>query len=196
MNAQEIPLFLIDQPVNLLNLPDKQWTPIATDWSASPLPFTWKFFLAKDNKLLHFFTRSTVLPDLHPDSEPGGFTPELWKYTVAEVFFFSAGGTAYHEFNVAPNSAWWYSKFSEYRVPEKNVRPEALQLTPLAYRTPAAWIAGISFSLSVLPEDMLVSVCGIAGHEAQTFICAAADSTIEPDFHLKRLARPVRIVAG
>ena len=193
MNTNPLPLFQIDQPVNLLNLPDRRWTPIATDWAGWALPFTWKFFLAVDATLMHFFTRSTAPVDLKPGAEPATFTPQLWQYTVAEVFFFSTRDDSYHEFNVAPNSAWWHSKFSSYRTPVEAGNSETLQVTPLAYQMPSAWIAGISFPRSVLPDDFLVSVCGITGHETPAFISSGAFPDIEPDFHLKKCARPVQI---
>ena len=49
--------------------------------------------------------------------EPG--EPErrdgLWRHTCFEAFLRPAGGTTYHEFNMAPSRAWAVYRFDDYR---------------------------------------------------------------------------------
>ena len=199
MSERFIPVHRVSKPVNLRSLPDEYWTSIASDWAGQPLSFHWRFFLAYDEKLFQFFTKSSAPVHLAPDSENGEFTAELWKYTVAEIFFFNASTDSYQEFNIAPNGAWWNAKFSSYREEEESHPPEYLQLTPLANRTERRWITGFSLPLNniVSPfslEKLRINVCGIAGESDQTFLSYTSLPEQKPDFHLKELGAEVRVI--
>ena len=59
---------------------------IQKDWEQNPLEHPAAFGLAIDHENFWFITSHKTTSSVHPDAEKGAFTPELWKYDVAEFF--------------------------------------------------------------------------------------------------------------
>lgn len=88
---------------------------LTEDWFGSALENPSTFTLATDPEFLWFISIFPKSARIHPDALPGQFTPELWKYDVAELFLTNPGTAEYLEFNLTSNGAWWASKFSSVR---------------------------------------------------------------------------------
>ncbi len=90
---------------------------ITEDWFGTTLEEPCTFSLAKDSEFLWFISIFPHTANIHPSASPGLFTPELWKYDVAELFLANPSTGEYLEFNLTANGAWWASKFSSIRKP-------------------------------------------------------------------------------
>jgi hypothetical protein len=88
---------------------------LTKDWFGSTLEEPSTFSLVQDSEFLWFILLFPKTASIHPDSSPGQFTPELWKYDVAELFLANPTTGEYLEFNLTSNGAWWASKFSSPR---------------------------------------------------------------------------------
>ena len=81
-------------------------------WNGQPSETSVQYLLSVEQNRLEF---RAVFPSgsrCHPEAVAGEFTPELWRWDVAEYFI---AGRAYLEVNLAPNGAWWIQGFSEVR---------------------------------------------------------------------------------
>lgn len=199
MEKDSLPVHHITTPVNVLTLSDSFWSAITTDWAGTLLGFSWEIFLACDEKRFHFFTRSSAPAELAPFARANTFTPNLWEYTVAEIFFFNKQTERYQEYNIAPNGAWWQASFSDYRTSTTTRSPEHLKIEPLSYRNNNFWVTGFSMPVQNInnpfsEENLLIQVCGISGHSKPQYIAWNSLPDADPDFHLRTLAVPIRSI--
>lgn len=177
---------------------------LQTDWSNTPLDVPAAFGMAIDHGSFWFVATRRQPAIIHPDARPGQFTPELWKYDVAEFFLKHPESGRYLEFNLAPNGAWWSAEFTAPRVcahtddlPVPGVKTFA-ELAP-----DGSWLAAASIPLDVLQarfgfgSESLINVTFIVDSPTQKFLTATPPTpTLEPNFHHPDLFQPVHIQDG
>ncbi|MGB0991196.1 MAG: hypothetical protein ACPG32_01855 [Akkermansiaceae bacterium] len=173
------------------------------DWYGKPLDEPAAFGLARDHGSLWFVATRRKPATLHPQARPGQFTPELWKYDVAEFFLSHPPSGRYLEFNLAPNGAWWTAEFTapkqcahEEDLPVPGVRTFS-ELMP-----DGSWLAAASIPLDVLearfdfgPQSKM-NVTMILDSPDQRYLSAAPPVEGEPDFHRPDAFQQVRIHEG
>jgi len=163
---------------------------IDEDWFGSPLLPPVAFSLASDPEYLWFVATRQAQASVLPGAVPGGFTPGLWEYDVAELFVASQDGNSYLEFNLAPNGAWWAAKFSSPRQvcdsqPDFQNNIHTYHDAP----DPDSWVAAISIPLGFLRKHISFDVGSpanaafIMNSPEQTFHSAARLPGGKPDFH-------------
>ncbi|GHC54759.1 hypothetical protein [Roseibacillus persicicus] len=129
-------------------------------------------------------TASRQAPALSaPQSSPGEFVPELWRYDVAEIFFLEPSGR-YLEINLAPNGAWWARWFGKVRQAESE-QPDFQEVVTESKLGADSWEASI-----LLPDSLFSDIGGlrfnvtfILNSPRQTFHSLAKLPGAEPDFH-------------
>jgi len=163
---------------------------ISNDWHGTPLDPPLAFSLARDEFNLWFIATRQTTATIHPVAIPGKFTPELWKYDVAELFLADAETGEYLEFNLAPNGAWWAYKFSAPRVPSPHQPDFHSSVTTYADdRDPATWLAALVIPVAFLEREIGLGT-GTTGNAAfiqnspkQVFLTAENLPGSKPDFH-------------
>jgi hypothetical protein len=65
---------------------------------------------------LHYFVSGKIRDVLWPEGAAPERTDRLWEHSCFELFVGAAGRPGYHEFNLAPSSAWAAYRFSDYRA--------------------------------------------------------------------------------
>ena len=177
---------------------------IQNDWSGSPLDVPAAFGLAIDHGSFWFVASRRKPALLHPEARPGQFTPELWKYDVAEFFLKHPASGRYLEFNLAPNGAWWSAEFTAPRVRADEEDVEIPGVKTYAELAPdGSWVVAASIPLELLearfgfgPETQM-NVTFIVDSPEQRFLSATpAPAGVEPDFHRDDLFQDVRIQEG
>lgn len=177
---------------------------IQNDWEGKPLDVPVGFGMAIDHGSFWFVASRRKPAMLHPGARPGEFTPELWKYDVAEFFLSHPGSGRYLEFNLAPNGAWWSAEFTAPRVRAEEEDVPVPGVKTFADLSPdGSWLTAASIPLEVLqarfdfgPETMM-NVTFIVDSPAQRFLSAAkAPAGVEPDFHRADLLQKVQIQEG
>ena len=125
-------------------------------------------------------------------SNPKGFTEELWKHDVGELFIKHTNSDAYLEINLAPHAAWWACLFSGYREPasasdSSPFEPVAIQPVSL---TSDSWESHITIPSMFLLEhlgfgsDSRMNVCFILGSPNKRHHFSRAHLPHDPpDFH-------------
>lgn len=182
-------IFTSDQPLRWGAL-DVPLLGLKHDWHRELLQVPAAFSLVMDGSRLWFIAHHGQAAALHPQSRPGKFLPELWKYDVAELFLADPVSGRYFEFNLAPNSAWWCCEFTAPRMraePCDIVMPDVSTFAEL--QPSGGWIAAMS-----LPLDLLCARLNF-GHKTRANVTFVLDSphhryvtaqdlgTGEPDFH-------------
>jgi len=161
-----------------------------TDWRGAPVQPAAAFALAMDDERLWFVAHHRAPAQLHPQSRPGIFQAQLWRYDVAEWFIADPVSGRYFEFNLAPNGAWWSCEFSAPRVRAEEIdiaMPEVATFSDLA--EDGAWVAAMAIPLDLLRARLdfgarsRVNVAMILGSPAQRFVSATALGGGDPDFH-------------
>jgi len=116
----------------------------------------------------------------HPSAEAGQFTPELWKWDVAEIFI-AGSDRKYVEVNLSPNDGWWMQGFSavrqvdeEFSVHEYKVNCEGGQ-----------WSCDLSVLQNYLgaSSEWMVNVTAILNSPDYEFLSLAKLTGEEADFH-------------
>lgn len=174
------------------------------DWYGNTLDVPAAFGLGMDHGSLWFVATRRKPATLHPQSRPGKFTPELWKYDVAEFFISHPESGRYLEFNLAPNSAWWSAEFTAPRVRANADDKEMPGVRTFADLAPdGTWVAAASIPLDILQarldfgENSLMNVTMIVDSPEHKFLTAKPPPTGgELDFHRADLLQPVRIHDG
>lgn len=163
---------------------------ITTDWFGKPLLPPLTFSLASDPGHLWFVATRQAPASFLPGATPGSFTPGLWESDVAELFIASHDGAAYLEFNLAPNGAWWASKFSSPRQTSEDQPDFQNHIRTYHDATdPDSWVAAISIPLGFLRDHISFGVGSpanaafILNTPEQTFHSAAKLPGEQPDFH-------------
>ncbi len=177
---------------------------IQQDWENRPLDVPAAFGLGIDHGSFWFVATRLKPATIHPDARPGQFTPELWKYDVAEFFIRHPKSGRYLEFNLAPNGAWWSAEFT---APRERAHAEDLPVpgvkTYSELSPDGTWLAAASIPLEVLqarfdfgPETEM-NVTFIVDTPEQRFLTATPPPQgIEPNFHHPELFQKVQIIEG
>ncbi|MGE0324238.1 MAG: hypothetical protein AB7K71_14450 [Polyangiaceae bacterium] len=111
---------------------------------------------------------------------PPGRVPELWRYSVAELFIWG-GEDRYLELELAPNGHWWLLELSTWRSRCR----EDLDLDVSFQRGVDRWQATAVIRAALLPpRPWRLSACAIWG-EASDRSHAMSHPTLGamPDFH-------------
>ena len=177
---------------------------IQNDWLGNPLDVPAAFGLAIDHGSFWFVASRRKPALLHPDARPGKFTPELWKYDVAEFFLKHPESGRYLEFNLAPNGAWWSAEFTAPRVRAHEEDLEVPGVKTYAELSPdGSWLTAASIPLEVLQarfgfgSESLINVTFIVDSPEQKFLTATpAPEGADPDFHRADLFQDVHIQDG
>lgn len=173
---------------------------VARDWYGRESTPQAGFCLAVDSRMLWFIASHGNPARIHPAARPGRFTPDLWRYDVAEFFLTDPSGGRYFEFNLSPNGAWWSCEFTGPRA-----RAEAVEIafpgvvTHAELAPDGGWVAAMA-----IPRDLLEArldfgprcrgnVSFILGSPEQRFLSAADLGAGEPDFHRPDRFLPLRM---
>ncbi|MCP5536921.1 MAG: hypothetical protein H7A51_11910 [Akkermansiaceae bacterium] len=176
---------------------------LENDWFGHKLDVPAAFGLAIDHASFWFVATRRKPASLHPQARPGIFTPELWKYDVAEFFLSHPTSGRYLEFNLAPNGAWWSAEFTAPRVRADKQDVEVPGVQTFSDLAPdGTWVAAASIPLDVLkarldfgPETRM-NVTFIVDSPDQKFLTATPADGGAPDFHRPDLFQQVRIHEG
>ena len=190
-------LFTHDSPLEWGTI-DLPLLGISGDWHGRPLNPPAAFTLASDESKLWFVATRQAPATIHPDAEPGAFTPEQWKYDVAELFIADAEGGGYLEFNLAPNGAWWACKFDSVRKATP-IQPDFQGAVTTHHDAPqpGAWLAALVIPIAFLREHAgfgtgsRANVTFILNSPAQTFHTASKLPGDEPDYHQPQAFQPL-----
>lgn len=163
---------------------------VANDWYGELLDKPLTFSLAVDHDYLWFTACHETPAKFHPESRPGDFKAELWKYDVAEFFLLDPSTGRYLEFNLSPNGAWWSAFFTG---PRERESAEDIPLEGVATYADLApsggWMAAAAIPLHVLRKELnfgeksKMNVTFIVSSPDQKFITVADLGDGEPDFH-------------
>ncbi len=181
-------IFTSETPLSWGNL-DLPLCGMHEDWfgkSISPHMFT----LAKDSESVWFISIFPNSAMIHPAAAPGHFTPELWKYDVAELFLANPTTGEYLEFNLTSNGAWWASKFSSVRVPSV-LQPEftAHIQTHRDLTDAQHSVVGLQIPVDFLKKEIdfgsitAANITIICDSPSQHYLSASKLPGAEPDFH-------------
>ena len=163
---------------------------LTADWFGEKLEAPSTFTLANDSDYLWFISIFPAASIIHPDASPGQFTPELWKYDVAELFIANPNTGEYLEFNLTSNGAWWASKFSSVRHPSIQ-QPEFTTKISSYHDLAGAeqFVAGLQIPLIFLKKEIdfgastTANITIIRNSPSQRFLSACKLPGSQPDFH-------------
>jgi len=169
------------------------------DWNGEALknPIGYSFVI--DEQSLWFIATHREAAQLHPDSSPGVFMPDLWKYDVAEFFLTNPENGHYLEVNLAPNAAWWAAEFSGPREGMKEVKLEGIN-TYADMHKDGGWIAAMRLDVAMLRDEFgfcqesLINAAFIIGSPEQKFVSVAELGEGKPDFHQPTKFRAMQII--
>lgn len=176
---------------------------IDKNWQGESLKTPAGFGMAMDHENFWFVASRNKPASTHPDAYSGRFTPELWKYDVAEFFMYDPLSERYLEFNLAANAAWWCAEFTEprHRAYEEDV--EMIGVRAYSDLSPdGSWVAAVSIPLDILKARVnfgassQMNVSFIIESPDQQFLTANAPQGEEPDFHQIELFKTVQILEG
>lgn len=171
---------------------------LGEDWFGARVEPAAAFCLVRDPRHLWFIASHRRPAVLHPQSRPGVFQAELWRYDVAELFLADPRSGRYGEFNLAPNGAWWNCEFTAPRVrarDEDEPMPDVATFADLA--ADGSWMAAMAMPLDLLEARLdfgaatRANVTFILETPAQRFLTAADLGGGEPDFHRPAVFRQV-----
>ncbi len=163
---------------------------ITEDWYGKTLDEPCTFTLANDPESLWFIAIFPHSANIHPSASSGQFTPELWKYDVAELFLADPSTGEYLEFNLTSNGAWWGSKFASIRKPSAH-QPDFT--THIRSHQDLAGIhhhvVGLQIPLNFLKKeidfglDTAANITVICDSPSQSYLSASKLPGAQPDFH-------------
>ena len=183
---------LVEQKKNRLSWDtlDLSWSSMERDWYGEHVGVSAAFTVALDQEDLWFIASREQKPMVLPDALPHEFTPELWRYDVAELFIKDMSSDRYLEFNLAPNGAWWSAEFKRARlrssaddIPIQGVKTYAKESAR------GGWQAAASIPRSYLKaafgfgEGTALNVAFILNSPQQAFLSMAKMPGPKPDFH-------------
>ena len=163
---------------------------LTRDWFGERVDPPSTFTLANDAESLWFISVFPHATEIHPDSSPGQFTPELWKYDVAELFIANPETGEYLEFNLTANGAWWACRFSSVRHPSAE-QPGFSDMIR-SHHDPAGdrhFVAGLRIPLIFLKKEIdfsastTANITIIRDSPSQRFLSACKLPGPQPDFH-------------
>lgn len=160
------------------------------DWDGGNFEPPAGFSLVMDRQRLWFIANHRRPAELHPQSRPGAFHAELWRYDVAELFIADPASGRYFEFNLAPNGAWWTCEFTAPRVRAEELDIAMPEIATFAEMAPdGSWLAAMAIPLDLLKarlnfgDESKINVAMILDSPAQRFLSATDLGPGEPDFH-------------
>ncbi len=163
---------------------------ISHDWHGAGLSSPAGFSLVADAGRLWFIANHRRAASLHPQSRPGAFLGELWKYDVAELFLADPASGRYFEFNLSPNGAWWSCEFTGPRVRAEAVEIAMPEVATFSEISPdGSWLTAMALPLDLLQARLnfgpatRANVAMILESPNQKFLSAAPLGLDEPDFH-------------
>ena len=163
---------------------NQEFNSFQTDWYGTELSFRHDFSIISDLNSIFFIVQSNAPYSLDALSKANEFKEGLWEYSACELFIKDRNSDFYLEFNLAPNSAWWYCELVKYR--ERNETQNLLNKNDvITYQNSKSefWQVGIKFPKNILPKEFSFNVCAILG-KGDIFLSAKSIKDIEPDFHL------------
>ncbi len=179
---------------------------LARDWYGNSVEPPVLFSFGLDEEHLWFLAERRKAARFHPEGMPGTFTPELWKYDVAEWFLLNPGTGAYWEFNLSPNGAWWACAFRSARRADDSI-PAPRGISSLSETNDGSWLTMARIPL----DDLAPIVSGKPGADAldgcklaatfiqetpvQIFLTTAEPCEGEPDFHRPQCFGSVEFVS-
>ncbi len=155
-------------------------TTLKNQWNGAPSHQTFDYSLRITDQTLTFDVTFASTAKGLPNSKSGQYTPELWKWDVAELFISNLEGK-YLEINLSPTGAYWIQGFLTTRCPD----PE---FTPSLYNARAS-SEGIQLSLTALETYLGASsawrlnVTGILNSPDYIFLSQTPLPGGEADFH-------------
>jgi hypothetical protein len=188
-NSKQTPIFASQSPPNPEDFRKFQ-TVISSDWDGKIVKHPASFLFWLDEEHFHFLARQEGREGFtHPDSKPGVFQAELWRYDVAEFFLKLADRPTYLEFNLAPNGAWWSCIFDSRLAPAPG-QPEAIPGVQASgiqesdhweahAKIPRRWMEEY-FPLS---SGTALNATFILNSPEQVFLTSGDLGDGEPDFH-------------
>jgi len=163
---------------------------LTKNWDGNDFSPAAGFSLVQDPQRLWFIANHRKPAELHPQSRPGAFQAELWRYDVAELFISDPRSGRYFEFNLAPNGAWWTCEFTAPRVRAEEVDIAMPEVATFAEMAPdGSWLAAMAIPLGLLKArldfgvDSFLNATMILNSPNQKFLSANPLGTGEPDFH-------------
>ena len=176
---------------------------IDKNWQGEKLDTPAGFGIGMDDELFWFVATRHQPAIVHPDAYAGKFTPELWKYDVAEFFIRDPDSGRYLEFNLAPNAAWWCAEFTAPRIRAYEEDVEMIDVRAYSHLSEdGSWLAAVSIPLDILKARVNFGASSemnttfIVDSPDQQFLTANPAPEGEPDFHQLDLLKPVQIVEG
>lgn len=174
---------------------------IEKNWQGSPLDIPAGFGMAVDDEHFWFVAMRNKPALTHPDSYAGKFTPELWKYDVAEFFMYDPMSGRYLEFNLAPNAAWWCAEFIAPRQRAYEEDIEMIGVRAYSDQSPdGSWLSAVSIPIDTLKarinfcRSSQMNVTFIIDSPSQEFLTANPPEGETPDFHQLSLFKPIQIL--
>lgn len=172
---------------------------ITHDWYGTEVIPVLEFAFGVDEENLWFLATRAAGASIPPDAKPGAFTPELWKYDVAEFFLHHPATGQYWEFNLCPSGAWWSCGFQSPRVQEDALTQPLSGVETLAELQEDSWLCMARIPLDSLApivggqpggeslKDLTLAVTGILETPEQIFLTTCDYLDGEPDFHRPHL---------
>ncbi len=169
---------------------DLSWSSIERDWYGQQIGVPASFALIMDPASLWFVAKRDQRPRVLPGALPCEFTPELWRFDVAELFIRDVCSSRYLELNLAPNGAWWSAEFDQARQRSSTDDQPIQGLETHALMTcSGGWQAAACIPLSYLEAAFgfgahsTVNVAFIVDSPEQVFTSKAKLPGSQPDFH-------------
>lgn len=194
---EKIPVIFAEVPPTFEEL-QSHGVVLLTDWSGSKITKLSKFLFWIDPTHFHFLASQEGTAGMnHPDSRPGQYQAELWKYDVAEFFMLSSDKSRYLEFNLAPNGGWWSSAFSSPLIPALGEPSPVPDVDTSAEVTNNGWQARARIPLLWLQENYgfskstFLNACFILNSPDQIFVSAGNLGNGDPDYHRPKQFPPL-----
>lgn len=165
------------------------YSTLSHDWFGQSLAPSVHYLFWMDREHFHFFASRKSHAHIHPESRPGKFQAELWKYDVAEFFLRAPNSNRYLEFNLSPNGGWWSCLFEEPLVALEDENTPLPGVVASGESTSDGWSAHAQIPLSFLVErldfgpDSKLNATFILNSPKQIFLTAGAPALGKPNFH-------------
>lgn len=167
---------------------------IDTDWYDQPLspPAQISIYQKDGGLFLHASREDSCQP--HPLAQPSQFYEGLWKFDVAEAFFFEPESNRYLEVNLAPSGSWWACWHSGIRQREAQ-QPSFQGVRASGTVESSRWEASLFLPDSLFSEikTLRFNATFILNSPAQTFHSLAKLTGEQPDFHQPQHFVPLQL---
>lgn len=164
---------------------------IGHNLNRQPINSSLEMALVLDLTRLYFYAKVPIEGGVTtiPHHEPQAFIEGLWDGEVSELFIASKNTSHYIEINLAPQAAWWFCEFSNYRVRSPFTLPIDDVVTFYASTT-EYWEACVGILRNSLPNWIFeeneisgnLTAC-LSGDNRQLISLAKLPIVNKPDFH-------------